>query len=52
MKKLCNVCGREINTKEQPYFKIGAKYICDDTINVGCCVTFLSWHRKNEDKTE
>jgi len=52
MKKICVVCGQEINTKYQPYFKIGSKYICDDTVNVECITIFLSWNRKNEDKTE
>jgi len=52
MIKICTVCGQEIDTKEQPYFKIGSKYICDDTVNVDCCTIFFSWHRKNEDKTE
>lgn len=51
MLKTCEVCGDTINTKEQPYFKFGNKYICDDTVNVECVVNWCGWHRKNEDKT-
>jgi hypothetical protein len=52
MKKKCVICGQSIDTKEEPYFKIGRDYICDDTVNVECCVNYLGRHRKNEDKTE
>jgi len=52
MSKICAVCGQEIDTKNQPYFKIGNKYICDDTVNVECITNWVGWHRKNEDKTE
>lgn len=52
MIKICVVCGQNIDTKSQPYFKIGSKYICDDTINVECITNWVSWNRKNEDKTE
>jgi len=52
MNKICTACGQEIDTKNQPYFKIGNKYICDDTVNVECITNWVGWHRKNEDKTE
>ena len=51
MIKKCFVCGKDINTKEEPYFKFGSQYVHDDTINVECIVNYCSWHRKNEEKT-
>ena len=52
MKKICVVCDKVIDTKEEPYFKMGTKYICDDSVNVECIITFCAWNRKNEDKTD
>jgi hypothetical protein len=52
MIKYCEVCGNPINTKNEPYFKFGNKYICDDTINVECIVNWCGQHRKNEEKTQ
>ena len=52
MKKLCEVCDKIIDTVEDPYFKIGTQYICDDSVDVECILTFCAWNRKNADKSE
>ena len=51
MIKECVVCKEKIDTKEEPYFKFGNDYVCDDTKNVDCIVNYCGRHRKNEDKT-
>ncbi|WP_161627016.1 hypothetical protein [Paenibacillus polymyxa] len=44
-KKQCYMCKKEINTKEDPHYKFGGKYICYTEDTEDCVIAYCYENR-------